>query len=122
MGRSRQRAGPGPVGDGGREACDRMPRELLTGSARRVAALSVAAVAVIAAVIGGPLWRYETARARAAGAVDARHDARLTEQLVATFWHEHEAMNEYVLAPSSAIRREIRSEEHTSELQSPCNI
>jgi methyl-accepting chemotaxis protein len=69
--------------------------------------LSVAAVAVIAAVIGVTIWRYENALARAAVAVDARHDARLTEQLVATFWHEHEAMNEYVLAPSSAIRREI---------------
>jgi methyl-accepting chemotaxis protein len=87
-----------------------MPRELLRGSARRVAAVSVAAVAVIAAVIGITIWRYEDALGRAAVALDARHDTRLTEQLVATFWHEHEAMNEYVLAPSPAIRREINAQ------------
>ena len=74
----------------GQEACERMPKELLRGSARRVAALSVVAVTVIAAAIGVTIWRYEDALARSDVAIDARADATLTEALAAAFWHERE--------------------------------
>ena len=87
-----------------------MPNGLLRGASRRVAAVSVAAVAVIAAAIGVSIWRYEDALARSAAAVDARHDAGLTQQLTGLFWHEHEAMNEYLVNPDPAILAEIRNE------------
>ena len=87
-----------------------MPDGLLKGAARRVAAVSVAAVAVIAASIGVSIWRYEDALGRSAAAVDARHDAALTQQLNATFWHEHEAMNEYLVTPDPETLGEIRAE------------
>ena len=84
----------------GQEACERMPKELLRGSARRVAALSVVAVTVIAAAIGVTIWRYEDALARSDVAIDARADATLTEALAAAFWHEREATHEYLATPS----------------------
>jgi methyl-accepting chemotaxis protein len=87
-----------------------MTRELLTGSARRVAAVSVAVVAVIAVAVGVTIWRYESALARSADARDARKDAKLIEQLSGLFWHEHEAMNEYFLSPSPGVLREVEAQ------------
>ena len=55
-----------------------MPKELLRGPARRVVAVSLAAVVVIAALSGVTIWRYQDALSKSATALDARHDARLT--------------------------------------------
>src|SRR5688500_19704306 len=41
-------------------------------------------------------------------------DPKKTAIIVCDVWDSHHCLN--------AVRREIRSEEHTSELQSPCNI
>jgi hypothetical protein len=79
-----------------------MLKELLRESARRVAAVSVAAIVVIAALIGVAIWRYEHALSRSAVTLDARSDARLTGLLEANFWHERQAMDEYLFAPSPA--------------------
>jgi methyl-accepting chemotaxis protein len=87
-----------------------MMADLLSGSVRRVAAVSVAVVAVIAVAVGVTIWRYEDALGRSASALDARHDARLTAMLVATFWHEHEAMNEYIINPLPATLNEINGQ------------
>ncbi len=87
-----------------------MPNELLGGSARRVVAVSVAVVAVIAAAVGVTIWRYEAAIASSHVALDAHGDAVLTTRLVATFWHQREAMHEYFLTPSPAILREINGQ------------
>jgi methyl-accepting chemotaxis protein len=86
-----------------------MPNELLWGSARRVAAVSVAVVAVIAASVGVTLWRYESALARSDVTVDAHADTVLTDSLVALFWHEREAMREDLLAPSPHVLAEVRA-------------
>ena len=94
----------------GQEACERMPKELLRGSARRVAALSVVAVTVIAAAIGVTIWRYEDALARSDVAIDARADAALTEALAATFWHEREATHEYLATPSPELPQEVNGQ------------
>ena len=74
---------------------------------RRFTAVSIVAGLVITAAIGVTIWRYEDALAQSGTALDARHDARLTEKLVADFWHEHEAMNEYMIAPASSRLREV---------------
>jgi methyl-accepting chemotaxis protein len=76
-------------------------------AARRFAAVSAVVVAVIAAAVAVTIWRYEDALSRANTALDARHDARQTAQLTAIFWHEHEAMNEYLANPSRAELREV---------------
>src|SRR6266851_4629811 len=90
----------------GQEACERMPKELLRGSARRVAALSVVAVTVIAAAIGVTIWRYESALGRSHVATDARADATLTEALAASFWHEREATHEFLTTASPELFQE----------------
>ena len=84
--------------------------EQLIGSWRRFAAVSVVAVAVIATAVGVTIWRYEDALSRSAVALDARSDAALTETLSSDFWHEHEAINEYFLAPSPAIFAEVSAQ------------
>jgi methyl-accepting chemotaxis protein len=89
-----------------------MVQQLLKGpAARGVAAVSLAAVFVIAAAVGLTIWRYEDALSRAAVALDAHGDATLTQALVATFWQEHEAMNEYFIAPSPAVSSEVSAEQ-----------
>jgi methyl-accepting chemotaxis protein len=87
-----------------------MLKEMRKGSARRVAVVSVAAVAVFAAAVSVSVWRYEYALSRSAEALDARQDSTLTEKLVATFWHEREAMNEYLLAASPAVLHEVTAQ------------
>jgi methyl-accepting chemotaxis protein len=84
-----------------------MPNELLKRSARRGAVVSVVAVALIAAAIGVTIWRYEAARSRLATAIDAHGDATLTEALSAAFWHEREAMHEYLATPAPGLLREV---------------
>jgi hypothetical protein len=88
-----------------------MPKELQWWSARRVAALSVAVVVVIAASVGVTIWRYESALSRSAVELDAHIDATRMEALVAIFWHEREAMREDLLTPSPDVLLEIRAAE-----------
>jgi methyl-accepting chemotaxis protein len=84
-----------------------MPKELRWGSARRVTAVSVAAIAVIAASVGVTIWRYEAALSRSAVAVSAYRDKALTQDLIGLFWRERQAMYAELLRPSPAVRAEI---------------
>jgi methyl-accepting chemotaxis protein len=84
-----------------------MPKQLLRGSARRVAVVSAVAVAVIAAAIGIAIWRYEEALSRSETAIDARSDASFTEAMQASFWHEREATHEYLATPSPGLLQEL---------------
>ncbi len=84
-----------------------MPKKLFSGSSLRVVAVSAAAVAVIAAAVSVTLWRYEAAIAKGNAAAAALGDASRTNLLVASFWHEREAMNEYLYARSTAVLEEV---------------
>jgi methyl-accepting chemotaxis protein len=79
----------------------------LTGSARRIAAVSVVTVAVIAAAVFLAIWRYQVAVSRWDAAQDEASDAGGAVALISTFWHEREAMNEYLLAPSRPVLLEV---------------
>jgi methyl-accepting chemotaxis protein len=87
-----------------------MPDKPHWGSARRVAAMSVAVVAVIAGAGAMSTWRYEAALSRAAAAVSERTDATTTTGLIATFWHEVQEVNTSIfpthLVPAPAAPRE----------------
>jgi methyl-accepting chemotaxis protein len=85
-----------------------MPRDLLTRSARRVAVVSVVSVAVIAAAVLLTIWRYEFAVSKADAARNEAGEATSESALVGIFWHEREAMNEYLLVPSPAVLAEVR--------------
>ncbi len=86
-----------------------MSEKLLGDSARRIMAVSVAVVAVIAAAVGVTIWRYEVALARSSAAIEARGDDILATRLAATFWHQREAMHEYFFRPSPSILQEVAS-------------
>src|ERR1017187_6371027 len=88
-----------------------MPKQLISGSARRVVAVSVAAIAVIAIAVGVTIWRYEVALTRSEEALDSAGDARSSVLLVSAFWHDREAMNEYLIAPSPAVADEVAAQQ-----------
>jgi methyl-accepting chemotaxis protein len=88
-----------------------MPKDLVTGSERRVAIVSAAAVAVIAAAVFLTIWRYDAAVSQWDAAQDETADAGGATALTGVFWHEREAMNEYLVAPSPAVLAEIRSQQ-----------
>jgi methyl-accepting chemotaxis protein len=97
--------GPGVIGGAGSTLT--MPSESLTGPKRRVLIVSAAIVALIAAAVGVTIWRYEYALSASAVTTDAYHDASLTGALSTTFWHEREAMNEYLVDPDPAGLGEV---------------
>jgi hypothetical protein len=88
-----------------------MPNDLLTTPVRRVALLSAAAIALIAAAVLITIWRYEAAVSRWDAAQDEESDSASATALIGIFWHEREAMNEYLVAPSPAVLAEIRSQQ-----------
>jgi hypothetical protein len=88
-----------------------MPNDLLTGSGRRVAVMSAVAIALIAAAVLITIWRYESAVSMWDSAQDETSDAGGAAALIGVFWHEREAMNEYLLSPSPAVLAEIRSQQ-----------
>jgi methyl-accepting chemotaxis protein len=77
-----------------------MPNDLLSRSARRVAAVSVAAVVVIAGAGALSIWRYQVALSRASVALDERTDARTAVDLTTTFWEERNALDTNLAHPS----------------------
>jgi methyl-accepting chemotaxis protein len=89
-----------------------MQNYLRSKAMRRVAALSLAAVIVIAVAVTVTIWRYGAALSHADRAVDDIGDAHNTAILTGTFWHEREAMNEYLLAPSAELLSELTGQQH----------
>jgi methyl-accepting chemotaxis protein len=87
-----------------------MPGELQGGSARRVAAVSVAVIAVIA--IAGVLagWRYQSALSRADVALEERSDARTTAALTSEFWQERNALDTYIFHPSAQTAARVTTD------------
>ena len=77
------------------------------GPARRVVAVSVAVVAVIAGAGAMSTWRYEVALSRAAVAVDERADSTTTVRLIAAFWHELQEVNTDIFFPARSALREV---------------
>jgi methyl-accepting chemotaxis protein len=79
-----------------------MPIHLLSRSARRVAAVSAAAVVVIGGAGALSTWRYQVALSRAFVALDERTDARTAVELTTTFWEERNALDTNLAHPSPA--------------------
>jgi hypothetical protein len=84
-----------------------MPARTQAGSRRRIQVVSIVIVALIAGAVGVTVWRFEEATAAAARAADAFYDSGRTAALTTAFWHEREAMNEYLLAPVPDILLEV---------------
>src|ERR1035438_5454469 len=87
-----------------------MAKDRLSGPVRRVAAVTVAVVAVIAGAGALSTWRYEVGLSRATVAIDYRADSRTTVGLSAAFWHELQAMNTYLFYPAPTLMREVTTQ------------
>src|SRR5450631_1937713 len=101
-----------------------MAKDRLSGPARRVAAVSVAVVAVIAGAGALSTWRYEVGLSRATVAIAYRADSRTTAGLSAAFWHERQAVDTYLFYPAPTLMREVTTQRDTfrrliAELGSP---
>jgi Methyl-accepting chemotaxis protein (MCP) signalling domain len=88
-----------------------MRTELLRGPGRRVAAVSLAAVAVIAGAGAFSAWGFEVALSRASAALAERADARDTAELSAIFYAERNALNAYFFAPSPAALSRVAADQ-----------
>jgi methyl-accepting chemotaxis protein-like sensor len=77
-----------------------MPKKFPHGAAWWAAVTSAAVMAVIAAVFGITIWRYETAQASDSTAEAALETARTAEQMEVEFQEEQAAARGYLIAPS----------------------
>jgi methyl-accepting chemotaxis protein len=84
-----------------------MQNYLRANATRRVASVSLAVVTVIATAVGVTIWRYQVAQSDGAIAIRASHDSSNARELIALFWHEREAMNEYMLAAGPEVTAEL---------------
>jgi methyl-accepting chemotaxis protein len=84
-----------------------MLRQLVKGSALRVAIVSVGIIAVIAVAGIVSTWRYGAARSQAAIEDDARTGAQLVTAMQAVFWHELEAVDEYLITGRPSALAEV---------------
>jgi methyl-accepting chemotaxis protein len=76
---------------------------------RRITIVSVAVITMIAAAVAVTIWGYEVALSHAEEGVAATRAEALTTQLIADFWHEREAMSDYLVTPSPALLAETQA-------------
>jgi methyl-accepting chemotaxis protein len=69
--------------------------------------VGVLAAVVFAASVAIGISRYEEALSQVKTALDASHDQTRTVSLITSFWQGREAMNEYLVAASPAVLREV---------------
>ena len=84
-----------------------MQNYLRAKSTRKVASVSLAVVTVIAAAVGVTIWRYQVAQANSVAAGVTSDNSIKANELLAIFWHEREAMNDYLVLAVPAIVGEI---------------
>jgi methyl-accepting chemotaxis protein len=88
-----------------------MPNYLRDNATRRVASVSLAVVAVIAIAVSVTMWRYQAAQSDGAAAIRTAGQAGQAQSMLAAFWHEREAMSEYLgVQGSPEIAAEIDAE------------
>ena len=88
-----------------------MPKERTRGpAARRVAAVSVLVIAVIAGASVLSTWRYEAALSLAEAATDGQGDATTTVSLANDFWQERFALDAYLFAPLPAAQSALTAQ------------
>jgi diguanylate cyclase (GGDEF)-like protein len=84
-----------------------MTHALQMAPVRKIAAASALMIALLGAAVAVTLWRYDHALDEAHRVSDARVEEQSAQQAVTIFWHEREAMNEYLLAPEAEIADEV---------------
>lgn len=94
-----------------------MRNGFLRGTARQLAAVSVAIVAVISAAIWCTIWRYESAGTSSSVALNAVSVSGDTYALEIHFQDEKDAATRYVLVPSPAFRQANAADQVDTAIQ-----
>jgi methyl-accepting chemotaxis protein len=81
-----------------------------SSATRRVAIASAVVVTLLASATAVTIWRYTSAIDSGDRALEARASSNHVDQAITAYWHEREAMNEYLLRPSPDLVVEIRGE------------
>ena len=71
--------------------------------------MAISSVLLVATAFGLTIWRYEHAQKGGRTALDERGDRKRTEEAAKIFWHEREAINEYLITEEPDVLAEIRS-------------
>lgn len=71
--------------------------------------MAISSVVLVATAFGLTIWRYEHAQQGGRTALDERGDRKRTEEAAKIFWHEREAINEYLITGEPDVLAEIRS-------------
>jgi signal transduction histidine kinase len=64
-------------------------------------------VLLLSAAFGGTIWRYEHAQVQGRAALANRGDRMRDQRAVAVFWHEREAINEFLITRAPHALKEI---------------
>jgi methyl-accepting chemotaxis protein len=84
----------------------RMPKASPT---RAITIATVAVIGLLALSFAVTIWRYQHAHGELANALEARGDLDRAERATTAFWHQREAMNEYLLGGGPEILAEVDS-------------
>jgi signal transduction histidine kinase/ActR/RegA family two-component response regulator len=71
--------------------------------------VAISSVLLVATAFGLTIWRYEHAHQSGKTALDERGDRLRAEEAAKVFWHEREAINEYLITGEPDVLAEIRS-------------
>lgn len=71
--------------------------------------VAISSVLLVATAFGLTIWRYEHAQQSGRTALDERGDRKRTEEAAKIFWHEREAINEYLITGEPDGLAEVRS-------------
>src|SRR5215208_442377 len=77
------------------------------GSPARIALAILVVVALVAAAVGVTVWRYDYALNESDAAQVSTFEQYSSQKATSAFWHEREAMNEYLLLHESELLDEI---------------
>ena len=71
--------------------------------------MAISSVLLVATAFGLTIWRYEHAQRSGRTALDERGDRLRAEEAAKIFWHEREAINEYLITGEPDVLAEVRS-------------
>jgi methyl-accepting chemotaxis protein len=80
------------------------------GSPARIALAILVVVALLTTAVGVTIWRYDHALGKSDQAQESTSEEYLSQRAETAFWHEREAMNEYLLLREPELLQEIEEQ------------
>ena len=87
-----------------------MSRTTAQSPIARIAIATLVVVALLATAVGVTIWRYNDALSKSDAAQESTSEEHATQEAATAFWHQREAMNEYLLIPEREILGEVEEQ------------